>query len=139
MRSVAIAAPAALVWELTVDVEAWPRLTPSMTEVRRLDSGPVQVGSEAEVKQPGLRAATWRVTTLQPGRLFVWATSAAGVKSVGEHLIVPEGDVCKLMLRINQTGPLAGLVGLVYGRKIRRFLEAELEGFRTAAEALAAA
>lgn len=137
MRSVAIAAPAALVWELTVDIEAWPRLSPSMSEVRRLDAGPLQVGSEAEVTQPGLRPATWRVTTLEPGQLFVWASSATGVKSVGEHLIVPDGDGCKLMLRINQTGPLAWLVGLVYGRKIRQFVEAELEGFRTAAEAAA--
>ena len=138
MRSVAIAAPATLVWDLTVDVAAWPRLTPTMTEVRRLDSGPIQVGSEAEIKQPGLPTATWRVTTLESGRLFVWASTATGVKSVGEHLIVPEGDSCKLMLRINQTGPLAWLVGLVYGRKVRQFLETELEGFRKAAEAQAA-
>lgn len=34
-----IDAPIERVWELTVDVEAWPRYTPTMTSVERLDDG----------------------------------------------------------------------------------------------------
>lgn len=32
---------------------------------------------------------------------------------------------------------IAGLVGAIYGRRVRRYLDTELEGFRKAAEAAA--
>ncbi len=40
------------VWELTADIEGWPDHTPTMASVVRLDSGPITVGSKAELKQP---------------------------------------------------------------------------------------
>lgn len=77
-----IAAPADIVWRLTEDVEGWPELTPTMTEVRRSDDGPLRAGSQALVRQPGLRPAQWRVTAVEPGRSFVWQSTTAGVTSV---------------------------------------------------------
>jgi uncharacterized membrane protein len=133
--SVHIAAPPELLWRLTVDIEGWPRLTSTMTSVRRLDEGPLRVGGEALVKQPGLRAARWRVTELADGGRFVWQSTAGGVTSVGEHLVVPDGDGTRLTLAVRQSGVLAGLVGALYGRRIRRFVDIEAAGFRAAAEA----
>ena len=50
--SIDIAAPVERVWELTMDVESWPQLTPTITSVKRLDHGPLAVGSAARIKQP---------------------------------------------------------------------------------------
>ena len=49
------------VWALTIDVEALPTITPTMTSVRRLDNGPIGVGSKAVIKQPGQAERTWTV------------------------------------------------------------------------------
>lgn len=134
----AVSAPTEIVYQLFTDVESWPGLTPSITEVRRLDSGPLRVGSEAVIRQPGLRPATWQVTSLDPGRGFTWQTTVAGVTAVGGHLVTQDGDRAVITLSLRQHGPLAGLVGALTGRMVRRNLARELEGFRTQAERAAA-
>jgi len=127
------AAPA-LVWSLFTDVERWPALTKSMRAVRRLDDGPLSVGSEAVVEQPGLPRARWRVTALEPGRSFVWETSSAGVTTIGGHLVEADGNGVTITLTLHQHGPLARVAALVVGRRARRYLAMELDGFRRAAE-----
>lgn len=127
-------APPAEVWRLFADVERWPEMTRSMREVRRLDSGPIHVGSEAIVRQPGLPRARWRVTEIEPDRSFTWETSAGGVTAVGGHLVEPAGQGSKITLTLRQHGPLAGIMGLLLGRLSRRYLSMELEGFRAASE-----
>jgi len=71
-------APIDVVWGLTEDVERWPETTPTMTSVERLDDGPLGVGSQARIKQPGQRARTWTVTRFERGRTFAWSTKALG-------------------------------------------------------------
>jgi uncharacterized membrane protein len=127
-------APADDVWRLFVDVERWPQLTDSMREVSRIDSGPLKVGSEALIKQPGLARARWKVTELDPGRSFTWETAAVGVTSVGGHLVEPGEGGSTITLSLRQTGPLARLVGWLLGSRINRYLSMELEGFRRGAE-----
>ncbi|GAA3383548.1 SRPBCC family protein [Cryptosporangium minutisporangium] len=133
--SVTINAPPETVWGLTTDIEGWPRIASSVTAVRRLDDGALQVGSQADVEQPRLRPARWQVTALEPGRMFVWESTSGGVTSIGEHIVTPTGSGSRLDLRIRQSGRLAGLVAALYGRRIRRYLHLEAEGFRKAAEA----
>jgi hypothetical protein len=119
------------VWRSFVDVEHWPELTPSMREVRRVDSGPLRVGSEAIIKQPGMARTRWRVTELEPDRSFAWETHVGGVTAVGGHLVEPAGPGSTITLTLSQSGPLAGIVGVLMGRLIRRNLALELEGFRS--------
>ena len=54
----AVSAPPEQIWPLFVDIERWPEMTESISEVRRLGSGPLRVGSEAIVKPLCVRRAS---------------------------------------------------------------------------------
>jgi uncharacterized protein YndB with AHSA1/START domain len=122
-------------WAVLVDVERWPEWLASYTSVERLGQGPLVVGSAARVRQPGLSPATYTVTELVPGVEFTWSSSTAAVRTTGRHVVQPRpDDRTALLVSIEQTGILAGPVGLLFGAKIRRFLAIESEGLRAAAE-----
>jgi uncharacterized membrane protein len=129
-----VGAPPAAVYRLFIDVERWPELTPSTRSVRRLDSGPIRVGSEAIVRQPRLPPARWRVTEMEPDRSFVWETRGGGVTTVGEHRVEPDGPGSTITITLRTDGPLAGVIDLLMGRLARRHVDLELEGFRAAAD-----
>ena len=128
-----IRAPVDDVWALTVDVERWPELTPTMTSVERLDDGPLQVGSRARVSQPRQRPRVWTVTRLEAPHLFEWSTTLGPLAMRAEHLLeeVPEG--CRNTLRVEVTGRGAALFSLAR-RVLAEAIETENEGFRRAAE-----
>ena len=131
-----IAAPASAVWALTVDVESWPEVTPTVTSVERLDDGPLAVGSRARVKQPRQRAAVWTVTQLDDGTLFEWSTRSMGMTMTGGHRIEPLGaDRCRNVLTLTATGPTATLLGWLLARPIRQAIATENAGIKRAAEA----
>ena len=103
-----IEAPVARVWEVLVDVESWPRWTPTMTSVRRLDDGPLRVGSSARIEQPKLRPMVWTVTELVPERSFNWVARVPGLAITGEHTITRLDDGrTRLDLAATSSGPLA--------------------------------
>lgn len=93
-----------LVWDLTVDIEAWPTMTPTISAVRALDQGPLGVGSRALVKQPAQRAAVWTVTTFDPPRTFIWETTVMGLHMVGSHIVTPTQSGCRNTLAIDVSG-----------------------------------
>jgi uncharacterized protein YndB with AHSA1/START domain len=125
--TVAIPAPAARAWSILADVEQWPSWTASMRRVE-LD-GPFAVNSVARIRQPRLAGAAWTITGIDPGRSFTWRSVAPGIRSVATHLVTPTGDgTCDVTLSIDQTGPLAGFFGLLYGRLTKRYVQMELDG-----------
>ncbi len=133
-----IAADPAAVWAVWTDVEHWPDWTASMTSVHRLDTGEFTVGSRARVKQPGIRAMVWTVTESQPGRSFNWASRTLGSKMVASHILTPGPDgTLSAQLVVEQTGPLAGVLGLLAGAQIRRYLELEADGIKRLCESAA--
>jgi uncharacterized membrane protein len=132
-------APESQVWQALVDVTDWPRWTPSYTSIKRLDEGPLAVGSRARVKQPRLAASIVEVTELEAGRGFTWASSAAGVRFVGRHRLVPEaGGGTRIELAAELSGWLAGTVKALLGRRIGRYVRLEAAGIKAAAEAASA-
>jgi uncharacterized membrane protein len=135
-HSIDITAPIERVWDLTMDVEAWPGLTPTITRVERLDSGPLAVGSRARIKQPAQRAKVWTVTELEAGKCFAWATKAVGTKMTGGHaLSQTEAGTTKNTLTVDIEGPLAPVVGRLLRRPILSAITEENQGFKRAAEA----
>jgi hypothetical protein len=122
------------VWDLTVDVEAWPHVTPTMTSVTRLDNGPMRVGSSARVVQPRQRPAVWTVTRLEPSQVFEWQTKVMSVMMTARHQLTSEGDGCRNALHIELTGFGSGLLRWLAGAKIRSAIETENRCFQAAAE-----
>ena len=128
-QTAAVAAAPDVVWEALVDVERWPTWTPSMRRVRRLDDGPLAIGSRVRIKQPRLVPVVWTVTELEDGRSFSWAAEGAGVRSVASHAVRPMGaGTSEVRLTFDQTGPMAPLMGTLLGRLTRRYVRMEAEG-----------
>jgi uncharacterized membrane protein len=126
-RTFPVDAPAERVWAVLSDVERWPTWTESMTSVD-LD-GPLAVGATAKIRQPKLPATSWMVTEVVPGRSFTWRSTAPGSRAVGEHAITLTGDsTCEVRLALDQEGPLGSLVGFLYRRLTRRYVQLEAEG-----------
>ncbi len=128
-----IEAPVQDVWALTVDVESWPSMTPTITSVERLDTGPLRVGSTARIRQPGQSARVWTVTALKPNEVFVWETKAFGMRMVGGHRLEQVGEGCRNVLSIGMSGALSGLVEAMLKSQLRKTIATENEGFRRAA------
>jgi uncharacterized membrane protein len=122
------------VWDLTVDIEAWPRLTPTITSVERLDDGPLRVGSSARVAQPKQRPAVWTVTRFEAPHVYEWETKVLTVTMAGTHHLVAEGDRCRNELRVELSGFGSGLLRRLLGRTMRNAIETENEGFKREAE-----
>jgi uncharacterized membrane protein len=135
--SATVGASPAAVYQLFIDIERWPELSDSTRSVRRLDTGPLRVGSEAILKQPGLPSARWRVTELDPDRAFVWETKNGGVTTIGDHRVEPDGAGSTITITLRTRGPLAPVVDLLVAGAARRHVAMELEGFRAAADAAA--
>lgn len=129
-----IEAPVERLWALTVEVEGWPRFTPTVTAVERLDDGPLRVGSRVSLKQPGQPSRVWTVTALEPPRRFAWSTRLPGVTMTGVHELAATDRGTRNVLRVELTGWASGLMGVLARIPIARALARENEGFRTAAE-----
>ena len=110
-----------------------------MTAVQPLDGTELAVGRRFRVTQPGLPTIVWRVTKLHSGQFFEWEARSPGVHTVAFHRVTAEpGGGTRITIGIDQTGPLAGLVGAALGRKTRRYLAMEAAGLKAASEAATA-
>jgi hypothetical protein len=63
-----VEAPVEQVWEVLREVERWPEWAPTVTSVRRLDDGPLAVGSRVRVEQPRIPLTEYVVTEREPNR-----------------------------------------------------------------------
>lgn len=131
-----VASPAERVFRVYSDVEHWPDWTRSVSSVERLDQGPLQVGSRARIKQPGLPVAVWEVTELVPGQSFTWMARGPGIVTTGSHVIAPVGggDQVKVTASLEQAGLLGPLLGLLTKRLTNRYLDMEVRGLKAHCE-----
>jgi len=133
--STLIAAGRETVWAVLADVRRWPQWTASMSTVEPAGAGPIGPGSKVRVKQPKLPPSTWTVTEFEAGSSFTWVSRMPGVTTTAWHRLEPaDGDRTRASVGISQSGPLSGLVGLLGGPIIRRYLAMEAQGLRQRCE-----
>ena len=97
---------------------------------------PFDVGSQARLRQPRLPVAVWTVTTVEPEHCFVWQTGVAGVRTVAGHRVEATGsDSTRVPFSLSWRGPLAPLIGLLYGKRSRRYVGMEAQGLKQRCEA----
>ena len=134
-RTIEIAAPREQVWAVMSDVERWSEWTASVTNVERLDAGPLRVGSQARVRQPRLPAVVWTVTAVDTGRYFEWQNKRLGLKTIGGHRVETRGNGAYVTLSLGWSGSLAPLIRLLYGALSRRYVAMEAQGLKRRCEA----
>lgn len=132
--AVDIDAPPETVWKHLTDIEGWPRMTGSVTRAELLGDGPFGEGSRARLQQPRLRPAVWTVTAFEPGTSFVWESRDPGIVTTAGHFLSPREGGVMACLTIEQRGPAAPLVGLLYGRLTRRYVTMEAQGLKRLSE-----
>jgi carbon monoxide dehydrogenase subunit G len=129
-----IAAPPSRVWELTVDVEALPDHTPTMTTVERLEQAPLKIRSQVRIKQPAQRSKIWTITEYDEMHRFSWTTKSTGTTTTASHELIETPTGTSNTLTVEMTGPLGAVFGTLARRQIQKALATENAAFKTAAE-----
>lgn len=133
--TVDIAAPSEQVWEVLSHVERWPDWTPTVTLVRRLDDGPLRMGSRVRISQPRLPETEYVVTEFTAGRSFTWVATVPGVLTTARHVSEPlPGGGTRVLLSVSQGGWLGAVMGRFYRGLTDRYLANEANGLKARCE-----
>jgi Polyketide cyclase / dehydrase and lipid transport len=120
--SIDIDAPPETVWSVVTDIERWHEWTASIRSIRRLDRGPLAVGSRALIRQPKLLPAMWRVTAIEQGRSFTWKSGLPLMWVHAHHSVAPVDAGSRATLHLQ----FEGVFGHMMGRALRRINETYL-------------
>jgi hypothetical protein len=133
--SVDIGAPPARVWAVMKDVERWPEWTATVTSIRKLDPGPLAVGTRAAIRQPRLPPARWQVIAVEEGRGFTWVTRSPGVVITAKHAVEPMPSGSRATLSLEFGGLFGAVVAWLTAGVNRRYLGIESAGLKRRSEA----
>lgn len=132
--SIEIAATISLVWEATIDVEAVPDHTPTMTAVELLDPPPLTVGSRVRIKQPLQRAKIWTVDVLDHEHRFAWSTTWFGTRMTASHDLIASANGTTNTLSVEFGGTRARLLAQLLAQPIRGAIAKENRGLKESIE-----
>src|SRR4051795_10147027 len=103
-----------------------------VTSVRRLDDGPLAVGSRGRVEQPRIPPTESLVTELEPSRSFTWVATGPGVRTTARHVLQQLGTGrTRVTLAVEQAGPVGMVMGRFLRRPTDRYVTAKAEGIKT--------
>jgi hypothetical protein len=119
------------------DVERWPEWTASVSRIKRLSPGPLQVGSRLRTHQPKLPPALWRVTELHPGAGFTGVSVAPGVRVTARHTVEAIAAGSRVILSIRYDGLLRRLLARWTRNLNERYLALEANGLKARSTELA--
>ena len=132
--SVDVKAPPERVWQVLTDAERWHEWTPSVTSVELLDK-PLAVGGRAVIRQPELPPGKFKITALEPGRSFTWASGIPGIVFVhAKHIVEPTPSGARLRLVLRFDGLMGGVMGKKMAELNRRYLRMEAAGLKRFSE-----
>jgi len=134
-RSIDIDAPPERVWAVMREVERWHEWTASITSVKRMDSGPLAVGSRVVIRQPKLPVNYSDVTELEPMRGFTWVSRSPGVVATARHEIEPRAFGSRVTLSVQFGGALGWFVAQLVRGLTERYIAMEAEGLKRRSEA----
>lgn len=77
------------VWEVLREVERWPEWAPTVTSIRRLDDGPLALGSRVRVAQPRIPPTEYVGTAPEP---LTCVATGPGVRTTRRHLLEELGS-----------------------------------------------
>jgi uncharacterized protein YndB with AHSA1/START domain len=86
-----IDAPAAAVWKVLCDTDAWPKWGPTVSG-GEIDGGTLTLGATGRVYTPVGVALPFTIIEFEPGRHWKWAV--AGVPATA-HSVEPDGAGCR--------------------------------------------
>ncbi len=133
--TVDILAPPDRVWAVLLDVEHWPEWTPTITSIKRLDPGPLALGSRTRIRQPRLPGNVWKVTALDESRgIFIWAAHNPGVVVAAGHLVEPTPTGCRVTHSLAFSGFLGPLTGHLLRGFNQRYLTLEADSLKRRCE-----
>jgi uncharacterized membrane protein len=133
--TVEIEAPPDRVWAVMREIERWPEWTPTVASIRRLDGGPLAVGSRVLIRQPSLPTAKWQVTALnEEERSFAWLTRGPGMRLHARHWVEDNGRGSRATLSIQFSGFLGPLFATVTRKLNERYLALEAKGLKERSE-----
>ncbi len=132
-RRISIDASPPVVWSVMAEVTLWPEWTASIRRVEPLDAAELAVGRRYRIAARGAPPGTWRVTELDEGRSFVWATTS-GIRIAAGHLIEPADGGSDVTLSIRTHGLLGAFFGSAIARLSRGNMDLEAEGLKRRSE-----
>jgi uncharacterized protein YndB with AHSA1/START domain len=132
--TVDIDAPTERVWQVMSDTDRWHEWTPSVTSIRRLEGGAFAVGSRVVIRQPRFPPALWKLTAIEPGRSFTWASVGPGMRVVAHHSVEPTGSGSRATLSLQLEGIFGGLFGRLTKGITERYLAFEAQGLKARSE-----
>ena len=132
--SIDIKATAERVFDVMCDVTRWSEWTPSVTSIKRLDSGPFVVGSRAVIRQPKFPPALWTISAIEPGRSFTWFNRAPGIRVFAHHLVEPTTTGSRATLSLRYEGLFGEVLAWLADDITRRYLFMEAGGLKGRSE-----
>lgn len=125
-------APAEVLWNLWTNVSEWPAWDPDVQWSKL--NGEFREGTGGVLKPRGGPAVNFKLIEVETGRAFDDSAALPLARMVFRHRLDRTETGTRITHRVEITGPLGALFGLLIGRGIRKSLPSAVERLARLAE-----